>query len=136
MKRLLYVIGLVYAQQHRYGQAIDAMRRSLDLGGFQEDLAGGLANAYAASGDRASATRYTAELAARLASGRVGPFALALAYTGQGDLTRGFAYLDSAIAVRDIFLPEDFFDPQLDALRSDPRFAAIERKMHVGPSRK
>ena len=132
----LYIMGLVYAQQHRYRQALDVMRRSLDLGGFQEDLAGGLAHAYAASGDRASATRYTAELAARLASGRVGPFALALAYTGQGDLTRGFVYLDSAIAVRDIFLPEDFFDPQLDALRSDPRFAAIERKMRVGPSRK
>ena len=132
----LYIIGLVYAQQHRYRQAIDVMRRSLDLGGFLEDLAGGLAYTYAASGDRASATRYTAELTRRLASGRVGPFALALAYTGQGNLTRGFAYLDSAIAVRDIFLPEDFFDPQLDALRADPRFDAIEEKMHVGRKRK
>jgi len=127
----LYIMGLVYTQQHRYREAIQALRRALDLGGFQEDLAGGLAYAYGASGDRASATRYTAELARRLASGRVGPFALALAYTGQGNLTRGFAYLDSAIAARDIFLPEDFFDPQLDALRADPRFAAREQKMHV-----
>src|SRR3989442_448283 len=78
-----------------------------------------------------SAARRNRSPEASESSGRVGPSGLALAYTGQGNLTRGFAYLDSAIAARDIFLPEDFFDPQLDALRADPRFAAREQKMHV-----
>jgi tetratricopeptide (TPR) repeat protein len=126
---VLYVIGLVYLQQHRYREAIDALRRSVDLGGFEEDLAGGLAYAYAASGDRAAATRYTAELARRLTRGQVGPFALALAYAGQGDLTRAFAHLNRAIDERDAFLPEDFFDPLLDPLRRDPRFAGVEARM-------
>jgi hypothetical protein len=31
---------------------------------------------------------------------------------------RAVEYLDRAIEVRDIFMPEDFFDP----LRADPRF--------------
>lgn len=128
----LYVIGMVYLQQHRYREALDAMQRAQELGGFQEDLAGALASAYAAAGDRAAATRYTTELERRVAARRVGPFALALAYAGQGDLTRAFAQLDRAITVRDIFLPEDFFDPQLDPLRADPRFAAIEARMRVG----
>jgi serine/threonine-protein kinase len=126
---VLYVIGLVYLQQHRYREAIDALRRSVDLGGFEEDLAGGLAYAYAASGNRAAATRYTAELARRLTRGQVGPFALALAYAGQGDLTRAFAHLNRAIDERDAFLPEDFFDPLLDPLRRDPRFAGVEARM-------
>ncbi len=128
----LYILGMVYLQQHRYREAVAALERALELGGFQEDLAGAIADAYAAAGDRAAAARYTAELERRMASGQSGPFALALAYTGQGDLTRAFAHLDRAITVRDIFLPEDFFDPQLDRLRADPRFAAIEVRMRVG----
>jgi len=125
----LYLIGLVFLQQHRYPEAIAALRRSLELGGFQEDLAGALAYAYAASGDHAAATRYTAELTRRLTRGEVGPFALALAYAGQGDLARGFVHLDRAIDERDIFLPEDFFDPLLDPLRRDPRFAGVDARM-------
>ena len=127
----LYIVGLVAVQQHHYRQGIDAMRRALELGGFQEDLAGGLAYAYGAAGDRVNWTRLTGELTRRLQAGTVGPFALALAYTGKGDLTRGFEYLNRAIAVRDAFLPEDFFDPQLDALRRDHRFAAIEQRMQI-----
>ena len=131
----LYIIGLVYLQQHRYAEAIASMRRSLDLGGFQEDLAGGLAYAYWASGDTAAAARYTGELERRLASNRVGPFALALAYTGRGDVTRALEYLNRAIDVRDIFLPEDFFDPLLDPLRADPRFDRIDHRMGVSNER-
>jgi serine/threonine-protein kinase len=128
----LYVLGMVYLQQHRYREARDVMRRAEELGGFQEDLAGALASAYTHAADRAAATRYIAELERRVALGQSGPFALALAYTGQGDLTRAFAQLDRAITGRDIFLPEDFFDPQLDRLRADPRFAGIEARMRVG----
>ncbi len=128
----LYILGMVHLQQHRYREAVAALERALELGGFLEDLAGAMADAYAAAGDRAAATRYTAELERRLAAGQSGPYALALAYTGQGDLTRAFAQLDRAITVRDIFLPEDFFDPQLDRLRADPRFAGIELRMRVG----
>ncbi len=125
----LYLIGLVYLQQRRYREAIDAMRRALDLAGFQEDLAGALAYAYAVSRDHAAATRYTAEIQQRLANGGVGLFALALAYTGQGDLNRAFEYLHRAIDVRDAYLPEDFFDPLLDPLRADARFARVEERM-------
>jgi len=128
----LYVLGMVYLQQHRYREAVAALERALELGGFQEDLAGAMAGAYAVAGNRAAATRYTAELERRMATGQSGPFALALAFAGQGDLTRAFAQLDRAITVRDIFLPEDFFDPQLDRLRADPRFAGIEARMRVG----
>ena len=127
----LYLLGQVYLQQHRYREAIDAMRRALDLGGFQEDLSGALTYAYAMSGDSIAAARNTADLEKRWSSGTSGPFALALAYAGQGKLTRAFEYLDRAVAVRDVFMPEDFFDPLLDPLRADPRFAGIERRMGI-----
>jgi tetratricopeptide (TPR) repeat protein len=125
----LYLAGLVHLQQRRYAEAIDEIRRSIELGGFQEDVAGALAYAYGASGDRAAAEKYIAQLETRLAKGAVGPFALALAYAGLGETTRAFAYLNRAIDVRDIFLPEDFFDPLLDGLRRDPRFKRVEARM-------
>jgi serine/threonine-protein kinase len=127
----LYILGLVYAQQGRYREAIEVMRRSVDLGGQQEDLAGGLGYAYGASGDRAATARYLVELERGVARGEIGPFALALAYAGQGELTRAFEQLNRAIDVHDIFLPEKFFDPQLDRLRADPRFAKVEERMGI-----
>ncbi len=126
-----YLTGLVHIQQGRYAEAIEEIRRSIELGGFQEDVGGALGYAYGASGDRAAAEKYNAELQARLAQGTVGPFALALAYAGLGETTHAFEYLNRAIDVRDIFLPEDFFDPLLDALRRDPRFRRVEERMGV-----
>ena len=125
----LYLIGLIRSHQGRYPDAIRELERSIELGGLQEDIAGGLAYAYGASGDRGAAVKYIAELQTRLAKGTVGPFALALAYTGLGETTRAFEYLNRAIDVRDIFLPEDFFDPMLEPLRRDPRFARVEARM-------
>ncbi len=128
----MYVLGMIHLGQHRYREARDVLQRAEQLGGVQEDLAGALASAYAQAGDRTVAARYTAELERRVAAKQVGPFALALAFTGQGDLTRAFANLDRAITIHDAFLPEDFFDPQLDRLRADPRFAAVEAHMQGG----
>jgi tetratricopeptide (TPR) repeat protein len=125
----LYLTGLVHIQQRRYAEAIAEIRRSIELGGFQEDIGGALAYAYGASGDRAAALQYIRELQARLSKGTVGPFALALAYAGLGETTRALEYLNRAIDVRDAFLPEDFFDPMLEALRRDPRFRRVEERM-------
>ena len=116
----LHQLGLLHVQQRRFAEGIAEMRRSVELGGLQEDLAGGLANAYGASGDRASFDKIVAELEKRIASRAFGPYPLALAYTGLGDTTRALGYLNRAIDVKDIFLPEDFFDPMFDPLRRDP----------------
>ena len=129
----LYIIGLVHSQQHRYSEAIAEMQKSVELGGLQEDLAGGLANAYGAAGDRASFDKLVAELEKRVANGSFGPFSLALAYAGLGDTTRAWKYFNRAIEEKDSFLPEDFFDPQLDPLRRDPRFRKIEQRIGLKP---
>ena len=101
----LYILGLVHVQQHRFAEGIAEMRRSVELGGLQEDLAGGLANAYGASGDRASFDKLVAEIEKRMANGAFGPFPLALAYTGLGDMPRAWQYFNRAIDVHDIFCP-------------------------------
>ena len=57
------------------------------------------------------------------------PFAFAVVYAGLGEKDRGLEWLERGIAERDIFLPENFFDPLLDPLRQEPEFAEIESAM-------
>ena len=124
-----FLLGVVFIQQGRYAEAISALRQAQELGGDYDDLAGTLVYAYARSGDRATALKLLGELTERSKRGEVGPFALAIAYTGLGETGRAIEALHRAIDQRDIFLPEDFFDPLLDPLRGDPRFGRVVERM-------
>jgi hypothetical protein len=52
-----------------------------------------------------------------------------VAYAGLGDVTRGIVWLNRGIDQQDIYIPENFFDPLLDPLRKDPRFALVMTRM-------
>lgn len=56
-------------------------------------------------------------------------FARALAYAGLGDKDRAFKELDLAIQARTMALVWIRFNPLLDSLRRDPRFAAAVRRV-------
>jgi serine/threonine protein kinase/tetratricopeptide (TPR) repeat protein len=57
-------------------------------------------------------------------------FALAVAYSALGDRDRAFAELEKGFATRSM-LPIVFVDPQLDSLRSDPRFQKLLRRANL-----
>jgi hypothetical protein len=59
----------------------------------------------------------------------VSPPNIAMAYAWLGRKTEAFAWLNKAIDVHDLFLPENFFDPLLDPLRTDPRYADVLKRM-------
>jgi serine/threonine-protein kinase len=121
----LFVLAQVRIEQQRYPEAITALRRSLELGGFFGHGAGTLIAAYARAGDRASATALLDSLTARSAHEYVAPFVLAVAYANLGEMDRAFAELDKGIKERDVLLPENFFEPLLDPLIKDPRYARV-----------
>jgi tetratricopeptide (TPR) repeat protein len=122
-------LGLVRIQQRRYPEAIASIQRAIDLGAFYPHAAGGLAFAYAVSGNRRAAIGIVNDLERRSARELVPPFAIAAAYAGLGDATRGIAWLNRGIDQRDIYIPENFFEPLLDPLRSDPRFEQVLTRM-------
>jgi hypothetical protein len=56
--------------------------------------------------------------------------ALARAYAVLGDVDRGIEWLQRSLAERTVWFPQWVrFDLELNALRADPRFAAIERQL-------
>jgi TolB-like protein len=59
----------------------------------------------------------------------VGAFQIAEVYSGRGDKDQAFAWLDRARRQQDGGLAYFPNDPLLDPLRSDPRWAAFQRKM-------
>ena len=127
-----YRLGLVLIQQHRYPDAIATLKRSLDLGVFQPQGAAALAVAEAASGNRAGGLTIVHDLERRRSGTElVPPVQIAEVYAGLGDVTRGLDWLNRGIDEKDIYIPENFFDPLLDPLRSDPRFEQVLRRMDL-----
>jgi tetratricopeptide (TPR) repeat protein len=124
-------LGFVQIQQHRYPEAIASIKRAIDLGVFYPYAAGGLAFAYAASGNRAAALSIVDSLQKRSTRELVPPFSIAAAYAGLGDATHGIEWLNRGIDQHDIYIPENFFDPLLDPLRKDARFDGILTRMDL-----
>ena len=124
-------LGLVQIQQRRYPEAITTLQRSINLGAFYPHAAAGLAFAYGVSGDRAAALRIIDDLKRRSEKEFVPPFAIAAGYAGLGDATHGLEWLNRGIDEKDIFLPENFFEPILDPLRKDPRFDQVLARMDL-----
>jgi TolB-like protein/Flp pilus assembly protein TadD len=85
--------------------------------------------AYAVLGRRSEALAVLRQQESRPRKDFVPPYNLAVVHAALGDVDRAFALLDEALAMKDtetMILP---VDPRLEALRKDPRFAALLGRM-------
>jgi hypothetical protein len=90
-----------------------------------------LARAQALSGNREVAWSFLDRLQALSQSTYVSPFDIALVHVGLGMNDEAFAWLDKAYDDRSNRLAFIAVDPKLDALRADPRFDALLRRMRL-----
>jgi eukaryotic-like serine/threonine-protein kinase len=90
-----------------------------------------LAFAYGAAGDRAAAMAELAELEKMSRNGSVLPFNKALVYLGLGDHARALDNLERALAADSQMMAWIGRDAIFDPIRSEPRFAALLKKMGV-----
>jgi hypothetical protein len=88
-----------------------------------------LGHAYAVSGKKAEALKIIDGLKELSKSVYVAPYTIAIVYAGLGDKDQAFAWLDRAYDDRSGYLTWLTTDPQLDGLRSDPRFADLLRRV-------
>lgn len=125
------ILGLVYAQQRRYREAIAEQQKSMELGGW--DKRGFLGYLYAVSGHQGEAQKLLAQLRNEAKSKPVSAYNIARIYTGLGEKEQAFSWLERAIAERDsnLTMPGLKPDVQLDTLRSDPRFQELLQRMHL-----
>jgi len=124
----LQLLGHAYLQKGMNAEAIDAFRRAAALSGVRDSAH--LAYGYAVTGHRADAKRLIERLVASDGSRYLPPFHIALAYAGLGDKDAAFRWLERGYTEHASFMDGINVTPGFDVLRSDPRFAALLKRMH------
>jgi len=123
------VLGQSYEMTGAYDQAIAETRKAADISRQSPPMLGALGYAYAIAGRTAEAQAVLSDLLQRAQHSYVSPFYVAVIYTGLRDRENALLWLEKAYADRSNALVFLKVDPQLDTLRSDPRFQALLRRM-------
>jgi len=124
------VLGLSYAQKGDYGLAIPELRKAVELSHGTPLMTSALANVSARSGNMAEAERLLANLSSESKRQYVSPYYFAVVYVGLGKREEAINWLEKAFADRSNGLVFLKVEPELDDLRSNPRFVALQRKLN------
>ena len=122
------LLGLVEAVQHDCDEAAAefewcARKYAAPVTKF------GLAISCACRGQREQARRYLADASAPSANGYASPYQLALGYAWLHDTERALAFLEKSADAREGQILYIKYEPIFDSIRSDPRFAALEKRV-------
>jgi eukaryotic-like serine/threonine-protein kinase len=123
-------LGRAYEQKGKLPEAIAQFQRAVELEKENAEIWSGLGNAYAVSGNRAEAQKVLDHLKELSAHSWVAPYNVAVIYAGLGDKDQAFALLERAYQDRSYYMPSFLtMDERLDNLHSDPRYAALVKRV-------
>ena len=126
----LTVLGIAHEQKRMYREAIADLEKAAAHSGI--DALGYLGQAYALAGDTARAREVEARVMAVMQEQGVGQFGLVRIASALGERDRAFDYLERMYRSRAADMIWLSTDPTLDALRGDPRLAALVRRVGFG----
>ncbi|HEY6050123.1 MAG TPA: tetratricopeptide repeat protein, partial [Thermoanaerobaculia bacterium] len=124
----LGVIGLASSRLSRHEKAIQALKKAIEASSSTR-YRGDLAYVYAKAGRPDEARDALTELREFSKTRYVSPYYLAPAHAALGDFETAFARLEEAFAERSPGMTYLMIDPNLDDLRSDPRFGELLRRV-------
>ena len=123
------VLGMSYSGRAKMNLAIPELEKAASLGECDQSL-GELGRAYALSGKRREAQKIADRLVAEWKRSHVGAFDIAIVEIGLGDKDDALAWLEQAYEDRAFFMVDLKNEPELDPLRSHPRFQELVRRMN------
>jgi TolB-like protein/Tol biopolymer transport system component/Flp pilus assembly protein TadD len=121
-------LGLNYAQQGRFTDAINELKISLSLSDDRDTIAA-LGYVQGLAGNPSEAKSALAELDKREKDGFVTSYNRVLINLGLRNHTAALDWLEKAYAERSYWLIYLKLDPALDALRETPRFIDLQKKI-------
>src|SRR6202165_4178242 len=122
-------LGRAYLFKGMPQRAIEVMETAMRLSPDDSYALGYLGYTYAVTGRRADALKILQRLDEMEKHRYVSRFAPVYIYTGLGDKNKAFEWLEKAYQERSDSLAWFRFDPESKVLQSDPRFAALMRKV-------
>jgi len=123
------IVGQAYEQKGDYVQAIPALRKAVDLSHGTPLMVSALAHAYGRSGNRVEAEKLLAQLKSKSTTQYVSPYYFAIVSVGLGKNDEALDLLEKAFGDRSNGLVFLQVEPELDDLRSNPRFVALEHRL-------
>jgi tetratricopeptide (TPR) repeat protein len=122
-------LGNTLAQMGRTEEAVAEFRQALALDEGSITALAGLGHAYAASGQRKQALQLVGQLNELAKRRYVSPYHLAVIYAGLGEREQALDQLEKAADERYNWLVFLKVAPLFEALRSEPRFNALVRRV-------
>jgi TolB-like protein/Tfp pilus assembly protein PilF len=129
------VAGQAYEQKGNYALAIPELRKAVELSRGTPLMVSALAHAYARSGNRAEAEKLLAQLQAKSMNHYVSPYYFAIVCVGLGRTEEALDWLEKAFGDRSNGLVFLKVEPELDDLRSNSRFIALQQKLEFPVAR-
>ena len=123
-------LGQAYEQKGEYNLAIQEFQRAVELSQSSPLAISALAHAYAISGNHAEAAKLLATLQSKSKTQYVSPYYVAVVYLGLGKNEAAMDWLERAYADHSNGLVFLKVEPELDPLRANPRFAALQARMN------
>lgn len=124
-------LGMAFEQQQQYELSLAAFQRALALAGDNVQMKLRLARNLALAGRPDEARKLLDEIQQNAAPGTVPLYLVASIYIALGEKEQAFATLTQSVALREEGIIWLKVDPQLDPLRSDPRFTALLKSVGV-----
>jgi TolB-like protein/Tfp pilus assembly protein PilF len=128
-----FYLGTVYEQKAMFAEAVAEFRQALKTSGGAPRFVGALGHAYAISGQRRMAQESLVQLKEQSKQRYVTSYDIAVVYIGLKERDQTLKYLEMAFEDRSWWLCWLRVDPRFDAIRSDPRYQDLLRRMHLTP---
>jgi TolB-like protein/DNA-binding winged helix-turn-helix (wHTH) protein len=124
------ILGQAYEQKGEFNLAIEEFRKAVELAHSSPLMISALAHAEALSGSHSEAVKLLAQLEALSKKEYVSPYYVAIVYLGLGKNDLAMNSLEKAYTDRSNGLVFLKVEPELDPLRSDTRFVALQHKLN------
>jgi len=125
-------LGRTYARTGRIKEAIAELEKAVKLSDGITETRTGLGVAYVANGQSMEARQILDKLLVQ-SDPYVPPYNIAALYAALGEKDRALEYLRKGYEAGSIYMTFVKFDPDLNSLRSDPRYSALLRDMGLEP---
>ncbi len=117
-------------------QALEEFRGLLSISDSNTGVDAALGHLYGVTGNLSEARRALDRLQTMAKHRYVSPYDVAVIYVGLGEKEQAFIWLEKAYndhSLRPVWLK---FDPRLDGLRGDARYADLERRVDISANRR